>query len=342
MTVPDAPALLAALGADLGEIEALHADVHAKAVRIASLAVGGSVAVGLGALAFLAPLTRWWPVAPVAAVIVGAICFGVIVSPAASAYKAAFKTKVVGRLVALRYPAARYAPFDGIGEADFRASRLFEQGIDRYGCEDLIEGMFGATHMRISEVHAEYKTETTDSKGHTTTHWHTIFRGWFAIADFNKHFGGVTIVRPDGAESLLGAFGQRLQSLGRALSDAKLVALEDPEFEQAFAVYGTDQVEARYVLSTSLMRRLLDYRSRVGGKVHISFVDSHVFLAIPSGKDAFEPPSIWSAKVDVSERDVAGIVDQIGLAEGIVEALNLNTRIWTKPPSSAPPTAATR
>lgn len=340
MTGVHAPTLLAALGTDLGEIEALHSAVHAKAVRAATLGVGGAVAIGLGAFAFLAPLTRWWPVAPVAAVIVGAIGYGITVSPAASAYKAAFKTKVVGRLVALRFPAARYAPFEGIVEADFRASRLFEQGIDRYACEDLIEGMFGATHLRISEVHAEYKTQTTNSKGQTTTHWHTIFRGWFAIADFNKHFNGVTIVRPDSAESMLGAFGQRLQSLGRAMSDAKLVALEDPEFEQAFAVYGTDQVEARYLLSTSLMRRLLDYRNRVGGKVHVSFVDNHVVLAIPSGTNAFEPPSIWAAKAEVSEGDVAGIVEQIELAEGIVEALNLNTRIWTKPPSSAPTTSS--
>ena len=340
MTGPHAPSLLATLGADLGEIEALHATVHAKAIRAASLAVGGAVAIGLGALVLLAPITRWWPVAPIAAAIVGAIGYGITVSPAANAYKAAFKTKVVGRLVALRFPAARYAPFEGIGEADFRASRLFEQGIDRYACEDLIEGMFGATHLRISEVHAEYKTQTTNSKGQTTTHWHTIFRGWFAVADFNKHFNGVTIVRPDSAESMLGAFGQRLQSLGRAMSDAKLVALEDPEFEQAFAVYGTDQVEARYLLSTSLMRRLLDYRSRVGGKVHVSFVDNHIVLAIPSGTNAFEPPSIWAAKAEVSEGDVAGIVEQIELAEGIVEALNLNTRIWTKPPSSAPTTSS--
>ncbi len=52
--------------------------------------------------------------------------------------------------------------------------------------------MIGYTAVEFSQVHAQYKTESsrTDSDGHTETdeHWHTIFKGIFFIADFNKHF----------------------------------------------------------------------------------------------------------------------------------------------------------
>lgn len=52
--------------------------------------------------------------------------------------------------------------------------------------------MVGSTSIEFSQVHAEYKTETThrDDDGHETTdeHWHTIFQGIFFIADFNKDF----------------------------------------------------------------------------------------------------------------------------------------------------------
>jgi len=137
-------------------------------------------------------------------------------------------------------------------------------------------------------------------------------------------------VVPDTAQSVLGGFGQRLQSLGRTFSDAKLVALEDPEFEQLFAVYGTDQVEARYILSTSLMRRLIDFRARMDAKIHVAFVDEQVFIAVDSKQNHFEPPSIWSARPRLSERDIDAFLANIALAESIVEGLNLNTRIWGK------------
>ena len=43
-------------------------------------------------------------------------------------------------------------------------------------------------------------------------------------------------------------------------SHGELVKLEDPEFEKSFVVYSGNQTEARYILSTSLMRRILDYK----------------------------------------------------------------------------------
>ena len=38
------------------------------------------------------------------------------------------------------------------------------------------------------------------------------------------------------------------------------IELEDPEFMEHFRVYSTDQVEARYILSPSMMERLLAFR----------------------------------------------------------------------------------
>lgn len=39
-----------------------------------------------------------------------------------------------------------------------------------------------------------------------------------------------------------------------------VVRLEDPEFEKIFVVYSSDEVEARYILSTSFMERLVEFR----------------------------------------------------------------------------------
>ena len=71
----------------------------------------------------------------------------------------------------------------------------------------------------------------------------------------------MTLLYPDTAEKMFGKFGQSLQSLNGKMAHGgrDVVKLEDPEFEKEFVVYAHDQVEARYVLSPSLMRRLLEF-----------------------------------------------------------------------------------
>ena len=80
--------------------------------------------------------------------------------------------------------------------------------------------------------------------------------------------------------------------------------LEDPAFEKLFAVYATDQVEARYLLSPSLMERLVASRQKLDAKVQAAFMDDHVILAIPDAYNRFEPPSFWSSSPLLSEDDV--------------------------------------
>ena len=147
----------------------------------------------------------------------------------------------------------------------------------------------------------------------------------FFIADFNKHFKSRTLVLPDTAEKLFGKFGQKLQSM--SFSRGKLIKLEDPEFEKEFCVYGNDQVESRYILSMSLMRRILEFKKKWETKIYLSFVDSKVYIAISLNKNLFEPKLF---KTIVNYSFIEENITYLLLLIGIVEDLNLNTRIWTK------------
>jgi len=237
-----------------------------------------------------------------------------------------FKQKVIARVVSFCDPSLRYAPQRHISQSEFRNSEIFQHRIDRFRGEDQVVGTVGATAVEFSEVHAEYKTTTTDSKGRRRTHWHTIFKGLFFIGDFNKHFKGQTVVLPDVAEKLFGFLGKKLQELN-FVRPGDLVKLEDPEFEKEFVVYGSDQVEARYVLSTSLMRRIMDFKQKTGKKVYLSFVRSNVHVAISMTRNLFEPHILKSLLDFEMTREY---LDDLELALGIVDDLNLNTRIWTK------------
>jgi len=236
-----------------------------------------------------------------------------------------FKLGVIGPIVTFCDPSLVYTPRGGVSERRFRESEIFKSRIDRFRGEDHVRGTVGATAIEFSELHAQYKTRTTDSKGRSRTQWHTIFRGLFFVADFNKHFNGTTVVLPDVAERLFGFLGKKLQAMN--LFRGELIKLEDPEFEKNFVVYGDDQVEARYILSPALMSRITEFKKKTDRKVHLSFVRSNVFVAISMTRNLFEP-KMFRSMVDANV--AAEYLQDLQFATGIVEDLNLNTRIWTK------------
>ncbi|MFH1054822.1 MAG: DUF3137 domain-containing protein [Candidatus Altiarchaeota archaeon] len=241
-------------------------------------------------------------------------------------YVSDFKSQIIAKIVRFIDEGLTYESGKTISSSAFVGSRIFLQSPDRFHGEDYVSGNVGKTRMEFSEIHAEYKTETRDSKGHKHTQWHTIFRGLFIIADFNKNFKGLTVVLPDTAEKLFGSvLGKMLQS--HNFMRDKLIKLEDPEFEKLFVVYGDDQVEARYILSTSLMQRIMEFRKKTGRNIYLSFVNNNIVVALPYGKNLFEP-RIFRSIVDYKQAEE--YFENIRLAVEVVEDLNLNTRIWGK------------
>ena len=106
-----------------------------------------------------------------------------------------------------------------------------------------------------------------------------------------------------------------------------VVRLEDPEFEKIFVVYSSDEVEARYILSTSFMERLVEFRKKMNSSVQLSFVGSNMYMAIPMKKNLFEPSL---RRTVMNFNDIQEYYKQILFCTSIVDEMNLNTRVWTK------------
>jgi len=234
-----------------------------------------------------------------------------------------FKSQVINRIVYFISPDLQYNSSDAINITEFITSRLFMTHVDRYKGDDLVFGKIEKTAFRFSEIKAEYKTTTTDSKGNTRTTWHILFKGLFFIADFNKDFQGSTVVLPNSFGKGFG-FLKKLMGVTRR---EKLVMLEDVNFTKEFNVYGDDQIQSRYILSTSLMERILEYKNKTKNNIYLSFVDSKMYLGIAYSKDLFEPSYLKSlTNFDL----VKTYYEDMILAVSIVEDLNLNLRVWTK------------
>lgn len=242
-----------------------------------------------------------------------------------SGYRKGYKNEVVRAVVEAYQSDLNYEPESFVSESKFHGSKLFLQGIDRYKGEDYVSGKRGKTDFEFSELHAEYKTTTRNSKGRRSTQWHTIFKGVFFIADFHKDFRTHTVALPDTAEKLFGFLGKKLQEMNFARGE--LIKLEDPDFEREFCVYGDDQIESRYILSPALMRRILSYRAKFGAQMHLAFLRSKVYVALSTDKNHFEP-KVFKPVNDLSQ--VNAFRYDLDLIIDIIEDLNLNTRLWTK------------
>jgi len=236
-----------------------------------------------------------------------------------------FKTNIIKKIARYIAPGLSYTPTAHIPRWQVVASRMFSKHPDRVRGDDLVEGRVGETNMQFSEIHAEARRKSRPSSGSGNRRWSTIFRGLFFVADFNKKFDGKTLVLPDTAEQVLGVMGSYLQSLN--VTRGELVKMEDPEFEKYFVVYGDDQIEARYILSTSLMRRITEFREKTGRRICLSFMGSHVYVAIPYRRRLFEP-GVFSSILGF--KGIEQYLEDFEVFIGIVEDLNLNTRIWTK------------
>jgi Protein of unknown function (DUF3137) len=228
----------------------------------------------------------------------------------------AYKQKIVNKAATHFFEGITYQPYTGFSKSRFCDINLFDTEPDRYSCEDLFAGKKEKTTYSFSEVHAEYKTETThtDKNGHTTTttNWHDIFKGVIFVADCNKDFSNMVLVKRDSFK----IFGSSTR-----------VKMEDPLFEEAFDVYANDDIEARYLITPAFMERFLEIDKKFGGGIMASFHNQEIIITIPFSANNFES-STWSTLLNPNK--IKFEINLIYNLIQIVDTLDLNTRIWTK------------
>ncbi|MFI4936423.1 MAG: DUF3137 domain-containing protein [Caulobacterales bacterium] len=78
------------------------------------------------------------------------------------------------------------------------------------------------------------------------------------------------------------------------------VGLEDPRFNKIFAVFGSDQVEAREILTPAFMQELVDLETAYSGQhLRYAFVGAELLIAV-EGANRFEIGSMFTTLVDRS------------------------------------------
>jgi hypothetical protein len=321
---PDIQALQQSLQpvfAAFDEMQLKHEEEKARTLRNCLITMGVALIGALAVLLTVQNMMIFGIIICLSAVICIAM-YSTKSSSFANYYRSRYKQDVFARVTSALAPGMTYHPQHFIAENYYTGCGLQSSRIDRYSGQDYFEGHVGGTHLIFSEIHAEREESRKDSKGNRRTYWVTVFKGIFFMADFPKHFQGQVIIEPDVAEATFGWLGRKLQGMS-----SDLVRLENPEFEKAFKVRATDQVEARYLLTPSFQDRLLELRKFWGGKIGMSLLRSNLYLAIPNREDWFE----CSSKVRAGDRaQIERFASQLIAVLNVVNQLDLNTRLWTK------------
>lgn len=218
--------------------------------------------------------------------------------------KSAVLTKLAGALK-LTYAMEDFEP------PAFDAARGFDilPYYERKSFEDLFAGHRRGCDFQLYEAHLEEERGSGKNR-----RWVTTFRGQIIRIAFPKKFLGTTVVNRERFFKWKRAGFQR-------------VGLESSQFERAFEVYGTDQVEARYLVHPAFMARLIDFEAAVGGKKLRCLFHEGDLVIVVEGPDMFEVVDVGKP-IPEKERTKKGVLEIQGVFDVMDQVLDPPRPHW--------------
>lgn len=231
-----------------------------------------------------------------------------------------FKDKVFGKIVKFVSPGAEYVMHGHVSVADLAESGLFSRANYSLTGNDLIVGRHQGVPFQFCDLTVEVQQKFTRENDDPTY----AFYGQFFMARFNKSFNSPVYIFPK--TGVKGFFSANEASTYMEHQGEK-IQLEDPDFMKMFNVYGADQIEARYILTPSLMERIKELAVRTKGQFYIAFYNNRITVANNSGTNNFEiksNKSITDNDYKVMTDFYQDLCDQFA----IIDDLKLNIKIW--------------
>ncbi|MFP4664308.1 MAG: DUF3137 domain-containing protein [Bacteroidales bacterium] len=255
------------------------------------------------------------------------------VFPNAAKADRSYKKHVLLPALRALFQDVRYIPRQRLSKQVVEKSLLFNSDDDmRYG-EDYLE--FTLDGVKIQSC--EYRSRLTSKASQL-----------FMTLSFHKDFTSKTILMP--RDSFLKSFqrfasGFSLSAFVRKMEDMERVRLESHAFKKAFKVYSANQVEARYILTPSMMARIMKYQLTTGSPLFLSFTGNRFYIKIITDK-----PFLERTQVPVCDIENPGFLQvlfpkskpklnslellreqlaPVDMMADVVHDLNLNVKIWT-------------
>lgn len=212
-----------------------------------------------------------------------------------------------------------YEPEKGLDPQIIHDTKMMNMG-DRYNSNDYIKGKYKGINVELADVHIEEEHQTTDSNGHTTTTYITIFQGKWMIFDFNKQFKANVQVSQKGFMN-----DRRGRKIGE--DKYKKIELEDPIFNKKFKTYAQNEHDAFYIITPSLMEKIKSLTEELKGKILLCFINNELHIGFYNNKDSFEP-NLYK-KIDET-KILEEVSSDIKIITNFIDKLNLDNDLFRK------------
>jgi hypothetical protein len=305
---PDPDALLAGpLGQWLAAQDEARATAKATSRRRMTIGIVAGLAIGLVVLA-VSHDAGWTMTSAM-------LCFGLGAASARAARRAVTNTLkqeingAIAEALGLRFSVAATPgePFD-------RACRFgLLPSYDRSGFEDEWSGTVAGQRFVLHE--AKLTEQRGSGKDRRTV---TVFEGCVLSIGFARDFIGTTLVERDDRHR--GWFGGQKQAITAGDVRLERVDMVDPSFEDAFAVWSSDGVEARYLVHPAYVERLIAVEQAYAGKAIRALFHAGDLLIVLENADLFESGSLdASDDRPLLERTIAQFTALADLAQQLNE-----------------------
>lgn len=223
-------------------------------------------------------------------------------------YKIQVKNDVMSCFIKF-FDGFKYEHGKGLSSFDIADSYIFPK-FETFSADDCFSGTYKGVGVRVCEEElADYVYVNRRRRKEV------LFLGIVLELDMNKEFSHHTFVTKD-----KGIFNRFNGQYG-----FERVALEDVVFEKEFEAYSQNQIEARYLLTTAFMERMLKLKELYKGKsIQFSFQNSKVLIAIDTKENMFEPCSLL--KTNLQQEQVYKVFEQFITIFSVIDMLKLNQR----------------
>ena len=181
----------------------------------------------------------------------------------------------------LAYDAKRHIPREV-----FERSMIFESKADRYVGEDYINGSINYVPFELSELRVREYSRVRERLNY-------VFAGVFFHAQFTTRTKGAVVLLPRRFEQYL---SRTLKALYRKKFIPADAYVQNEAFRDYFLTYTVSTTRIQQLLTEELQATIIDYQRRTGADLYLSFVGSHLYVAVTEHKDLLEP-RLWQSNV---------------------------------------------
>lgn len=162
-----------------------------------------------------------------------------------------------------------YEPLNGFSKEEVYGAKLLKKE-DRYQSEDLITGELLGRKIRCADLHLQ----DVRSNGKSTSVV-TVFRGKYFEVELDKPINQFVYIV------------QNRYYFFNHGTNLKKMEMEWVDFNQAFDVYGEDELETFKLLKPAFMEKLIGLKQYYK-KISFGFIGKKLVIAINNGKDSFD------------------------------------------------------